>query len=164
MSRIRRCETLAAIAIAAGLGTMTVIDPSASARADDCVQAGTAIVLPLEIGVCADVLAQEARWLTAITEGDVATVEQILGPGFKHINADGALLDRDAEIAGLTRLPFTMNAGDQRVDIAGDTAVIHGVNTMIQDDKVIARERFTDVFVLRDGRWMALSAQETKIE
>jgi hypothetical protein len=42
------------------------------------------------------------------------------------------------------------------VDIAGDTAVIHGVNTLIQDGKVIARERFSDVFVLQNGNCVAL--------
>ncbi len=49
------------------------------------------------------------------------------------------------------------------MNIAGDTAVIHGMNTLIQDDKVLARERFTDLFVLREGVWKALSAQETKL-
>ena len=34
--------------------------------------------MPLQVGPCADVLAQEMRWLTAITAGDVPTVEAIL--------------------------------------------------------------------------------------
>jgi uncharacterized protein DUF4440 len=101
--------------------------------------------------------------VTAITAGDVATVEQILGSNFKHVNADGQLFDRAAEIASTEKLPFTMNPSEQMVDIAGDTAVIHGVNTLIQDGEVIARERFTDVFVLQNGRWMAFSAQETAL-
>ena len=40
-------------------------------------------------------------------------------------------------------------------------AEIHGVNTLMQDGKVIAVERFIDVFVLQGGVWKALSAQET---
>ena len=56
-----------------------------------------------------------------------------------------------------------MNPSEQLVDIAGDTAVIHGVNTLIDDGKVMARERFTDVFVLQNGIWLALSAQETTL-
>ena len=56
-----------------------------------------------------------------------------------------------------------MNPSEQLVDIAGDTAVIHGVNTLIDGGKVLARERFTDVFVLQNGTWMALSAQETTL-
>lgn len=107
------------------------------------------------------VLAVEARWLTAITAGDRDTVEDILARDFKHISADGKFYDRAAEVAAMEPLPFTMNPTEQIVDIIGDTAVIHGVNTLIQDGLSIARERFTDVFVKVDGEWKALSAQET---
>lgn len=133
----------------------------APARADTCSDAATTAPLPLEVGPCADVLAQEQRWLSAITAGDVPTVESILGPAFRHINSEGRLLNRAEEIASMEPLPFTMNPSEQIVDIAGDTAVIHGVNTLIQDGQVIGVERFTDVFALQNGQWMALSAQET---
>jgi hypothetical protein len=52
---------------------------------------------------------------------------------------------------------------DQLVDIAGDAAVIHGVNTLIDNGKVLAPEHFTDVFVLRNRTWAAISAQETTL-
>lgn len=133
------------------------------ASADSCSDAAANVALPLDSGACADVLGQESRWLTAITDGDVATVESILAPGFKHINSDGVLLDRAQEIASMEKLPFTMNPSDQLVDISGDTAVIHGVNTLVENGKAIARERFTDVFILENGTWLALSAQETTL-
>ena len=95
--------------------------------------------------------------------GDRATVESILAPSFKHIDSDGKLLDRAQEIAGIEKVSFTMNPSDQLVDIAGDTAVVHGVNTLIDSGKVLALERFTDVFVLQNGSWIALSAQETTL-
>jgi hypothetical protein len=101
--------------------------------------------------------------LTAIAEGDRATVESILAPSFKHINADGKLLDRAQETTGVEKVSFTMNPSEQLVDIAGDTAVIHGVNTLTDNGKVLARERFTDVFELQSGTWIALSAQETTL-
>ena len=109
------------------------------------------------------VLAQEARWLTAITAGDRDTIESILSPDFKHITSEGTLLGRDEEIASIVPVTFTMNATEQTVDIVGDTAVIHGVNTLTEAGNVLARERFTDVFVKQNGTWMALSAQETAI-
>jgi hypothetical protein len=151
---------LAAMALAASAVT---IGAPALARADVCVNSQVNMPLQLEVGPCADVLAQEARWLTAITAGDRATVESILGPTFKHIDSEGQFFDRAKEVDGMTPLPFTMNPSEQIVDIAGDTAVIHGVNTLIEDGKVLARERFTDVFVLQDGVWKALSAQETTL-
>jgi len=56
-----------------------------------------------------------------------------------------------------------MNPSEQLVDVMGDTAVIHGVNTLTEGGKVLSTERFTDVFTLQNGTWMALSAQETTI-
>lgn len=51
-----------------------------------------------------------------------------------------------------------MNATDQVVDIVGDTAMSHGVDTVTESGNLLARERFTDVFVKQDGTWMALGA------
>jgi hypothetical protein len=168
METIRMVWTRAAtlsviIALAAVAAALVTIRSPAVASADVCADAGANIPLPLEAGPCADVLAQEARWLRAITAGDRETVEQILGPNFKHVNAEGQFFDRAHEVAGTKKLFFTMNPSEQMVDIAGDTALIHGVNTLMQDGKVLARERFTDVFVLQNGAWMALSAHETAI-
>lgn len=148
------------LAIASAFSAIAICTP-APAGADTCSDAATTAPLPLEVGPCAEVLAQEMRWLTAITAGDVPTVESILGPGFKHINSEGRLINRAEEIATTEPLPFTMNPSEQIVDIAGSTAVIHGVNTLIRDGQVIGVERFTDVFELQNGQWMALSAQET---
>jgi hypothetical protein len=150
-----------ACALAAMPATVLIIAPQSIARADSCSDAASSLPLALDSGPCADVLAQERRWLTAITEGDRATVESILAPSFKHINADGELLDRAQEIATIEKVSFTMNPSEQFVDISGDTAVIHGVNTLVNNSEVIARERFTDVFVLQNGTWLAVSAQET---
>jgi Domain of unknown function (DUF4440) len=165
MNRVLRSAAagLAVVTVVAGLGVVTTVGTTASAWADTCTETSANLPLPVEIGPCADVLAQEARWLKAITDGDVATVEQVLGPTFKHVNAEAQFLDRAAEIASTEKLPFTMNPSEQMIDVAGDTAVIHGVNTLTQDGKVVATERFTDVFALMNGNWMALSAQETKI-
>jgi hypothetical protein len=140
-----------------------VIGSPAIAQADTCVDSGTGAPMALEAPPCADVLAQEARWLTAITSGDVATVDSILSPTYRHVNAAGEMIDRARELATTEPLDITFRASDQIVDVAGDTAVIHGVNTLMQAGKVKDRQRFSDVFVLQNGVWKALSAQETRI-
>jgi hypothetical protein len=152
-----------AIAIAAVPATVATIATPATSRADTCAEAGAGLPLPIEAPPCSDVLAQETRWLTAIVAGDRETIETILRPTFRHVNADGQMFDRRHEIAAMEPLPFKFQASDQFVDAAGDTAVIHGINTVVQDGEVLERERFTDVFVLQNGVWMALSAQETKL-
>jgi hypothetical protein len=151
-----------AVVLALTAGVLTV-RPQATALADSCSDVASTAAVAIDSGPCADVLAQERRWLTAITDGDRTTVESILAPVFKHIDSEGALLDRAQEIAGMEKVSFTMNATDQLVDISGDTAVIHGVNTLVDGGEVLARERFTDVFMLQNGTWMALSAQETTL-
>ena len=153
-----------ALAVAAAPTAVLTVVPQATAWADSCSDALSTLPLALDSGPCADVLAQESRWLRAITDGDRATVESILAPSFKHINSDGQLLDRSEEIASMERVSFTMNPSDQLVGISGDTAVIQGVNTLIDGGTVLARERFTDVFQLQNGTWRALSAQETTLE
>lgn len=140
---------------------IVTVQPQATAHADSCADAVANRSLKLGTGACADVLTQEARWLKAITDGDRETVERILSPTYRHITSDGVLLDRYAEIASTTPLLLTMTPTEQIVDIAGDTAVIHGVNTLTNATGALERARFTDVFVLRDGTWMAFSAGST---
>lgn len=151
----------AVVALGSGLLAFGTLATPALGRADACTDTASGGPLALGSGACADVLGQEARWLVAITDGDRDTVESILSGNFKHITSEGVLLDRAQEITGIIKQPFTMNPSDQMVDIAGDTAVIHGVNTLIQSGRILAKERFTDVFILENGTWMALSAQET---
>ena len=152
------------VAVAAAIVAMALaVATPATSRADTCAETGADSPLPIETPPCSDVLAQEARWLTAITSGDVATVESILAPTYRHVNADGQMFDRAQELATTEPLPMTFAASDQIVDIAGDTAVIHGINTLMQNGKVLDRQRFTDVFVLQNGVWMALAAHETKL-
>jgi hypothetical protein len=163
MTRSTIVNCAAVVALTAVPAAVLTVAPQATANADSCSDAATNMPLALDSGACADVLAQERRWLTAITDGDRAGVESILGHGFKHINSDGKLLDRAAEVASIEKVSFTMNPSEQLVDVMGDTAVIHGVNTLTEGGKVLSTERFTDVFTLQNGTWMALSAQETTL-
>lgn len=111
----------------------------------------------------AAVLSQETRWLTAIVNGDRTAIASILTANYKHITAQGTILGRAQELAATTKEPFTMKPTEQTVDFAADAAIVHGVNTITQSGKIPQRVRFTDVFVKRNGIWMALSAQETTI-
>jgi hypothetical protein len=165
MRRLPRALSTAAVALALAAipAAIATLATPATSWADTCAESGAGVPLAIDAPPCVDVLAQEARWLTAITSGDRETVEAILSPTFRHVNADGQMFDRAQEIAATEPLPLVFNASDQIVDIAGDTAVIHGVNTVTQDGKVLDRERFIDVFELQNGVWMALAAQETKI-
>lgn len=111
----------------------------------------------------AAVLHQESLWLSAIVAGDAKTVAAMLSPNFTHITSRGELLHRAQELLALKKETFTMNPSEQTVDFAGDAAVVHGLNTLMQSGNTLARERYTDVYVKHDGTWRALSAQESNI-
>jgi hypothetical protein len=147
MVQNRRMRLAAITAFSAAVFAAAVVHTPGIARAD----------------ATADVLAQEARWLNAITDGDRPTIESILSSDYRHITSDGVLLDRAQEIATTKPLLVTMTPSEQIVDIVGDTALIHGVNTISNAGGVQATVRFTDVFVLQNGTWLAISAQETSI-
>ena len=44
-----------------------------------------------------------------------------------------------------------MTPSEQIVDLAGDVAVVHGVNTLNYGTGVTKKVRFTDVIVLQNG-------------
>jgi hypothetical protein len=147
MVQNRRMRLAALVAFVASLTAAVIVYAPGIAKAD----------------ATADVLAQEARWLKAITDGDRPTIESILGTNYRHITSEGTLLDRAHEIDMTKPLLVTMTPSEQIVDIFGDTALIHGVNTVTNASGVLDQVRFTDVFVRQHGTWMAISAQETSI-
>jgi len=110
----------------------------------------------------AAILRQEARWLHALMKGDRATIASILAPGYKHVTSSGVLLDRAQELATASEPAPPMKWTEQTMTLAGDTAIVHGLNTMTESGKTV-RERFTDVFVNRSGTWLAIAAQETTV-
>jgi hypothetical protein len=143
------------------LTVVGVIHTPAVAQADVCRDAHSGAALPLDSGPCLDVLAQEARWLKAITDGDRATIESILSANYRHFDRFGFQYDRAGEIQDTKMLLFSMTPTEQTVDLTGDVAVVHGVNTIDYGSRGTEKVLFTDVFILQNGTWMALSAQET---
>jgi hypothetical protein len=110
----------------------------------------------------AAVLRQSARWLEALMKGDRATIATILAPGYQHVTSSGALLDRDQELAAAGEAAPPMTWSGQTITFAGDAAIVHGLNTMTVAGKTV-RERFTDVYVERNGTWLAIAAQESPV-
>ncbi|HEX8806436.1 MAG TPA: nuclear transport factor 2 family protein [Candidatus Aquilonibacter sp.] len=111
------------------------------------------------------VLDQEHRWIQAAATRDAKLLGTILADNFVHTNYRGIVSYREQELANVTKpKPYTEATSEQTVDFAApDVAVVHGLNTISQAGKVVLLLRYTDVYVKQDGRWMALSAQETPV-
>lgn len=106
----------------------------------------------------------EQRWLDALVKRDQATVAEILAPEFLDTMFDGKVRNRDQALAAVldtTRPDLSRFFGRLEVKVYdGKFAVAHGL-TVLNGDKIReAHIVFTDVFVLRDGKWQAVAAQE----
>lgn len=111
-----------------------------------------------------EILSLESRWLAA---HDSATLSRILAPDFVHPVASGQFLDRSQHIAWVVAHPpdpsIDRRLADMRVRFYGATAIVTGTVVRSREGSEIGRNVFTDVFVKRDGRWRAVSAEETTV-
>lgn len=110
-------------------------------------------------------VAAENRWVKALDERDQKALSCLLAPDFKDASVYGELRDREKV---LSDLPHRRDAG-QRLDnletlLFGFTGVVRGINHLTTPEgQPMVDLRFTDVFVYRQNRWLAVSAQETLV-
>ncbi len=105
----------------------------------------------------------EQVWLQAVERHDKAALGCILADEFEEANFDGSLMDRSAMLATAAK-PSTVHfeLSDLHVHVHGDSAYVRGVGgTRSDDGKFHAKNRFTDIFVYRDGRWQCVAGHES---
>ena len=105
----------------------------------------------------------EHQWLRAASAGDRDTLESLLADNFVDVNVDGQVRDR-AQVIGRPGAPphSTQTLEELRVRVWGDTAVATGINVVHSLDKGwTVAVPFTDTFTRVQGRWRAVSSQET---
>jgi ketosteroid isomerase-like protein len=111
----------------------------------------------------------EKEWSEAMVKKDTAWFERNLASDYSGVHPiTGALMTKAQDIAEIRNMDFTsLEFSDLNTRVEGDTAVVTGVGHARGRDPegkpFDTRVRFTDVFVRRDGRWQALSAQATVI-
>ena len=113
----------------------------------------------------ADDIATLARlnddYIDAVRTSNVQRFSEILGEDFLCTLADGSLIDRTQFLAHAAK-PTTalgLQAHDVNVRLLGDTAIVHAATSFTYPDGRRGRGRYTDVWVRRDGRWVAVAAQ-----
>jgi hypothetical protein len=113
----------------------------------------------------AAILRQEQNWLGAYHHHDAKTLGAILADGFVHVNYLGEMRDRSEELSAVPGpVSFEERTSQQTVCLVGGVAIVHGLNTITEKGKVVARLRYGDIYVLEGGVWRALSAQETVVK
>jgi hypothetical protein len=112
----------------------------------------------------ASALQFEETWLDVLKQKNTAALDCMLASEFKDTSMKGTVRPK-AQV--LHELPlrkdqYQQNLSDLEADLFGDTAVVHGVNLISdQQGHEVLRIRFTDVLCFNHGRWLAVSAQET---
>ena len=112
-----------------------------------------------------DTLQQLNRdYIRSVQTSDVKRFDEILAEDFYCSNPDGSLVDRAGFLAQTARPVAISNleARDVIVRIIGDVAIIHARTTYTQPGGRAGSGRYTDVWVRRGGRWLAVSAHVTR--
>ena len=116
-------------------------------------------------GANVDVLHQlNLDYVMSVQTSDVCRFDEILAEEFYCSNPDGSLVDRKGFLAQTAR-PVTISnleTHDVLIRILGDVAIIHARTTYTLPDGRAGSGRYTDVWRLRDGRWVAVSAHVTR--
>jgi uncharacterized protein (TIGR02246 family) len=110
----------------------------------------------------------EQEWAAALVKGDVAILDRSLAKEWAA-NADGEVATRAQLLAAIKSGAYKLESATMRdisVHVFGDAAIA----TMTADVKgtfmgqaLPPLQRGTDFFVKRDGRWQAISTQNTAI-
>lgn len=113
-----------------------------------------------------EVKAVEQRWLD--NEDRPEVVQSILADDFVHVLPIG-FIGKDDQLSYLRQhpnaFPGTKHFEELRVRIYGDVAIANGIFSTIRDPQSKPkRTAFTDVFVRRGGKWLAVNAQELAVE
>ncbi|MBC8086613.1 MAG: nuclear transport factor 2 family protein [Phycisphaerae bacterium] len=107
-------------------------------------------------------------YFSAMGTGELATIERALAPDYLVIGGDGKLETRAERLAwlrGNTASLVAITPTQLRVRAYGNSAVATGLVTIPADATGPAvNERFTQVWIQRDGVWRMVSGQITIIK
>ena len=99
-------------------------------------------------------------YIDSVSKSDVRRFEQILSDDFLNTNADGTLVNRTQFLAQIAR-PLTVSnfqCDDVLIRVMGDFAIIHARTTYTKADGKTGAGRNTDMWALRNGRWLCVAA------
>ena len=103
-------------------------------------------------------------YIRSVATSDVKRFDEILSSDFLNSNPDGSLVDKKQFLAQIGKLASVsgLRCEDVRIRVMGDFAIIHGRTTYQKPDGQPGAGRYTDMWSLRDGRWICVAAHVTR--
>jgi ketosteroid isomerase-like protein len=111
----------------------------------------------------------ERRWNEAVYENDVKFVASILADEFTATYEDGGRGDKAKELALIAAFNQRVESAVQdefTIKVFGNTAVVWFTLRLVgfkQGQRSELTLRYTDVWIVRDGRWQCVSAHSTRL-
>ena len=113
----------------------------------------------------------EEQWVDAYMKGDAATLKTIEADDFWVIGPDGSVTTKADDIKSVSEKKFVLKSAtmsDFKCRMIGENcAVVTALLKMTGSDdgeEFSGDFRGTDVFEKKDGKWMAVASQLTKVE
>jgi ketosteroid isomerase-like protein len=105
------------------------------------------------------------QYIRSVEEKDVGWFEGHLAPDFMNSNPDGSLVDRAGFLAQIGRGAGVSQiaAHDVIVRVIGDLGIIHARTSYRTMAGATGGGRYTDIWSRRDGRWVCVAAQVTRL-
>lgn len=122
-------------------------------------------------GADAELKTIEQRWLDAYVKGDASFIKDIEADDFTLVDPAGEVVTKAQDVKAVTDKKFVLKSvtmSDYKCRMLGDNAAV--VTAMLKmsgtDDghEFSGDFRALDVFEKKDGKWMAVASQLTKVE
>jgi len=116
-----------------------------------------------------ELLRIEEAFAEAIVRNDLESIGRLVADDWVVIDPNGEIVDRARffEVIKSGALTHdTMDSEDFRVRVYGDSAVVTAITSTkgkFMGEEFITRERATDVFVRREGRWQCVLTHLTRL-
>jgi len=114
-------------------------------------------------------IALERGWNEAAYRKDVAFIEKLLAEEFVATYDDGRIGDKATELALVTAFDQAVQSATPEefaVRVYRDTAVVWFTLRLVglkDGQRSEMSLRYTDVWIIRDGRWQCVSSQSTRV-
>lgn len=115
----------------------------------------------------ADLAKFENNFAVILVKNDTAALEEKLAPDWKLILSDGTVMTRDELLKAIKAGKLKMTAdsvSDLEVRVYGDAAVVIGISDskgLWDGQPFTGRDRFTDVFIRKEGKWICVSSHSS---